>query len=113
MATEPVTTLNVEYLRLHEVAAILPRNENGTKISERSIERWIFKGQMGIKLKARKMGRYWVVKKEDLDAFGEQVAARSLGEPVNKPKNIATKLSESTKRRLVAAGLMKPEMVAK
>jgi hypothetical protein len=98
-----------EYLRLSQVADILPRNDDGSKISQRSIERWIFNGQKGIKLKARKIGRNWLVTREDLAAFGEQVAARSLGASLPAAKNLATrKMSASTRKFLIANGLLKP-----
>ncbi len=80
----PGDAVKQNLLTLADVARQLPPGPTGRKPSACAIWRWATKGLDGIRLPALRLGSTWYVRPSDLEAFGEQLARRSL-EKLDKP----------------------------
>jgi excisionase family DNA binding protein len=66
-----------KYLSVAEIRALIP-GPYGRPVSSRTVSRWIHEGLRGVRLPAIKPGYYWLVKKEDLEAFLAATHAESM-----------------------------------
>lgn len=89
-----------EYLNLSQAAKLLPPSpKTGKHPHTAALWRWIISGVDGVKLPAARFGHSWVLKKDDLEAFGKMLAEKSLAKLDKPPRPCSIQKPRTDARR--------------